>query len=166
MAILKTLLLVAQILSALGVIGLVLLQHGKGADEFHLPRHTVEPAMGIGRFFSLLSGSSSSSDRHVALTLAEAPPALLPPKKRIAPLVAGVFAADPVLSGASANANANAHFWFGSAGVRTVLHHDLSHNFVCQLGGLKRWRPWRRRRYGDRHEILRGAKMTAPAMRR
>ena len=32
MAIFKTLLVVVQVLSALGVIGLVLLQHGKGAD--------------------------------------------------------------------------------------------------------------------------------------
>ena len=55
MAILKTLLLVAQILSALGVIGLVLLQHGKGAD--------VGAAFGSGASGSLFGAAT------LALTL-------------------------------------------------------------------------------------------------
>ncbi|CAH0441473.1 preprotein translocase subunit SecG [Ralstonia pseudosolanacearum] len=53
MAILKTLLLVAQILSALGVIGLVLLQHGKGAD--------VGAAFGSGASGSLFGATGSAN---------------------------------------------------------------------------------------------------------
>jgi preprotein translocase subunit SecG len=53
MAILKTLLVVAQILSALGVIGLVLLQHGKGAD--------VGAAFGSGASGSLFGATGSAN---------------------------------------------------------------------------------------------------------
>ena len=53
MAILKTLLLVAQILSALGVIGLVLLQHGKGAD--------MGAAFGSGASGSLFGATGSAN---------------------------------------------------------------------------------------------------------
>ena len=53
MAILKTLLLVAQILSELGVIGLVLLQHGKGAD--------VGAAFGSGASGSLFGATGSAN---------------------------------------------------------------------------------------------------------
>ncbi|MCT9072598.1 preprotein translocase subunit SecG [Cupriavidus gilardii] len=53
MAILKTLLMVAQVLSALGVIGLVLLQHGKGAD--------VGAAFGSGASGSLFGATGSAN---------------------------------------------------------------------------------------------------------
>src|SRR5207253_6988318 len=53
MAIFKTLLVVAQVLSALGVIGLVLLQHGKGAD--------VGAAFGSGASGSLFGASGSAN---------------------------------------------------------------------------------------------------------
>jgi len=53
MAIFKTLLVVVQILSALGVIGLVLLQHGKGAD--------VGAAFGSGASGSLFGASGSAN---------------------------------------------------------------------------------------------------------
>ncbi|CAJ0708324.1 preprotein translocase subunit SecG [Ralstonia mannitolilytica] len=53
MTILKTLLVVAQILSALGVIGLVLLQHGKGAD--------VGAAFGSGASGSLFGATGSAN---------------------------------------------------------------------------------------------------------
>ncbi|MDR3384667.1 preprotein translocase subunit SecG [Cupriavidus basilensis] len=53
MAIFKTLLVVAQVLSALGVIGLVLLQHGKGAD--------VGAAFGSGASGSLFGATGSAN---------------------------------------------------------------------------------------------------------
>ena len=53
MAIFKTLLVVAQVLSALGVIGLVLLQHGKGAD--------VVAAFGSGASGSLFGATGSAN---------------------------------------------------------------------------------------------------------
>jgi len=53
MAIFKTLLVVVQVLSALGVIGLVLLQHGKGAD--------VGAAFGSGASGSLFGASGSAN---------------------------------------------------------------------------------------------------------
>jgi len=53
MAIFKTLLVIAQVLSALGVIGLVLLQHGKGAD--------VGAAFGSGASGSLFGASGSAN---------------------------------------------------------------------------------------------------------
>lgn len=53
MAILKTLLMIAQVLSALGVIGLVLLQHGKGAD--------VGAAFGSGASGSLFGATGSAN---------------------------------------------------------------------------------------------------------
>ena len=53
MAIFKTLLMVAQVLSALGVIGLVLLQHGKGAD--------VGAAFGSGASGSLFGATGSAN---------------------------------------------------------------------------------------------------------
>ncbi|WP_404992866.1 preprotein translocase subunit SecG [Cupriavidus pauculus] len=53
MAIFKTLLVIVQVLSALGVIGLVLLQHGKGAD--------VGAAFGSGASGSLFGASGSAN---------------------------------------------------------------------------------------------------------
>src|SRR5579864_1958128 len=53
MAIFKTLLVVAQVLSALGIIGLVLLQHGKGAD--------VGAAFGSGASGSLFGATGSAN---------------------------------------------------------------------------------------------------------
>jgi len=53
MAIFKTLLVLFQVLSALGVIGLVLLQHGKGAD--------VGAAFGSGASGSLFGASGSAN---------------------------------------------------------------------------------------------------------
>lgn len=53
MTILKTLLVLAQVLSALGVIGLVLLQHGKGAD--------VGAAFGSGASGSLFGATGSAN---------------------------------------------------------------------------------------------------------
>lgn len=53
MAIFKTLLVVLQVLSALGVIGLVLLQHGKGAD--------VGAAFGSGASGSLFGATGSAN---------------------------------------------------------------------------------------------------------
>src|SRR5207253_9289926 len=53
MAIFKTLLVVAQVLSALCIIGLVLLQHGKGAD--------VGAAFGSGASGSLFGASGSAN---------------------------------------------------------------------------------------------------------
>ncbi|WP_423193072.1 preprotein translocase subunit SecG [Cupriavidus sp. H18C2] len=53
MAIFKTLLVIVQVLSALGVIGLVLLQHGKGAD--------VGAAFGFGASGSLFGASGSAN---------------------------------------------------------------------------------------------------------
>jgi preprotein translocase subunit SecG len=53
MAIFKTLLVLLQVLSALGVIGLVLLQHGKGAD--------VGAAFGSGASGSLFGASGSAN---------------------------------------------------------------------------------------------------------
>ncbi|WP_423196518.1 hypothetical protein DFLDMN_000023 [Cupriavidus sp. H19C3] len=53
MAIFKTLLVLVQVLSALGVIGLVLLQHGKGAD--------VGAAFGSGASGSLFGASGSAN---------------------------------------------------------------------------------------------------------
>lgn len=53
MAILKTLLMIAQVLTALGVIGLVLLQHGKGAD--------VGAAFGSGASGSLFGATGSAN---------------------------------------------------------------------------------------------------------
>ncbi|QBQ98045.1 preprotein translocase subunit SecG [Paraburkholderia pallida] len=50
---LKTLIIVVQILSALGVIGLVLLQHGKGAD--------MGAAFGSGASGSLFGASGSAN---------------------------------------------------------------------------------------------------------
>jgi len=50
---LKTLMIVVQILSALGVIGLVLLQHGKGAD--------MGAAFGSGASGSLFGASGSAN---------------------------------------------------------------------------------------------------------
>lgn len=53
MAIFKTLLVIVQVLSALGVIGLVLLQHGKGAD--------VGAAFGSGASGSLFGATGSAN---------------------------------------------------------------------------------------------------------
>lgn len=53
MAIFKTLLVLVQVLSALGVIGLVLLQHGKGAD--------VGAAFGSGASGSLFGATGSAN---------------------------------------------------------------------------------------------------------
>ncbi|MGH8789663.1 MAG: preprotein translocase subunit SecG [Cupriavidus necator] len=53
MAIFKTLLVVLQVLSALGVIGLVLIQHGKGAD--------VGAAFGSGASGSLFGATGSAN---------------------------------------------------------------------------------------------------------
>ncbi len=53
MTIFKTLLVLAQVLSALGVIGLVLLQHGKGAD--------VGAAFGSGASGSLFGATGSAN---------------------------------------------------------------------------------------------------------
>jgi protein translocase SecG subunit len=53
MAIFKTLLVIVQVLSALGVIALVLLQHGKGAD--------VGAAFGSGASGSLFGASGSAN---------------------------------------------------------------------------------------------------------
>src|SRR6201993_4433141 len=50
---LKTLIIVVQLLSALGVIGLVLLQHGKGAD--------MGAAFGSGASGSLFGATGSSN---------------------------------------------------------------------------------------------------------
>src|SRR6516225_444838 len=50
---LKTLIIVVQLLSALGVIGLVLLQHGKGAD--------MGAAFGSGASGSLFGASGSAN---------------------------------------------------------------------------------------------------------
>ena len=49
----KTLIIVVQLLSALGVIGLVLLQHGKGAD--------MGAAFGSGSAGSLFGASGSAN---------------------------------------------------------------------------------------------------------
>jgi preprotein translocase subunit SecG len=53
MLVLKTLVIVVQLLSALGVIGLVLLQHGKGAD--------MGAAFGSGASGSLFGASGSAN---------------------------------------------------------------------------------------------------------
>ncbi len=53
MAIFKTLLVLVQVLSALGVIGLVLIQHGKGAD--------VGAAFGSGASGSLFGATGSAN---------------------------------------------------------------------------------------------------------
>ncbi len=53
MGLLKTLLIVVQVLSALGIIGLVLLQHGKGAD--------MGAAFGSGSSGSLFGASGSAN---------------------------------------------------------------------------------------------------------
>lgn len=53
MVLLKSLIIVVQILSALGVIGLVLVQHGKGAD--------MGAAFGSGSSGSLFGASGSSN---------------------------------------------------------------------------------------------------------
>lgn len=53
MLVLKTLIIVVQLLSALGVIGLVLLQHGKGAD--------MGAAFGSGASGSLFGASGSAN---------------------------------------------------------------------------------------------------------
>ncbi|QWC89523.1 preprotein translocase subunit SecG [Cupriavidus metallidurans] len=53
MAIFKTLLVIVQVLSALGVIGLVLLQHGKGAD--------VGAVFGSGASGSLFGATGSAN---------------------------------------------------------------------------------------------------------
>lgn len=53
MELLKTLIVIVQILSALGVIGLVLLQHGKGAD--------MGAAFGSGTSGSLFGASGSAN---------------------------------------------------------------------------------------------------------
>ncbi|MGY8525014.1 preprotein translocase subunit SecG [Paracidovorax citrulli] len=53
MEIFKTLLMVVQVLTALGVIGLVLLQHGKGAD--------VGAAFGSGASGSLFGATGSAN---------------------------------------------------------------------------------------------------------
>lgn len=53
MAIFKTLLMIVQVLTALGVIGLVLLQHGKGAD--------VGAAFGSGASGSLFGATGSAN---------------------------------------------------------------------------------------------------------
>jgi preprotein translocase subunit SecG len=53
MLFLKTLIIVVQVLSALGVIGLVLLQHGKGAD--------MGAAFGSGASGSLFGASGSAN---------------------------------------------------------------------------------------------------------
>ena len=53
MGLLKTVLVVIQVLSALGVIGLVLLQHGKGAD--------MGAAFGSGSSGSLFGASGSAN---------------------------------------------------------------------------------------------------------
>ncbi|GAB3625501.1 Protein-export membrane protein SecG [Pandoraea terrae] len=53
MGLLKTLLIVVQVLAALGVIGLVLLQHGKGAD--------MGAAFGSGSSGSLFGASGSAN---------------------------------------------------------------------------------------------------------
>jgi preprotein translocase subunit SecG len=53
MLFLKTLMIVVQVLSALGVIGLVLLQHGKGAD--------MGAAFGSGASGSLFGASGSAN---------------------------------------------------------------------------------------------------------
>jgi len=53
MLVFKTLIIVVQILSALGVIGLVLLQHGKGAD--------MGAAFGSGASGSLFGASGSAN---------------------------------------------------------------------------------------------------------
>ncbi|MNR16747.1 Protein-export membrane protein SecG [compost metagenome] len=53
MAIFKTLLVIVQVLSALGVIALVLLQHGKGAD--------VGAAFGSGASGSVFGASGSAN---------------------------------------------------------------------------------------------------------
>lgn len=53
MVLLKSLIIVIQILSALGVIGLVLVQHGKGAD--------MGAAFGSGSSGSLFGASGSSN---------------------------------------------------------------------------------------------------------
>ncbi|MGF6723838.1 preprotein translocase subunit SecG [Paraburkholderia sp. GAS41] len=53
MLVLKTLIIVVQLLSALGVIGLVLLQHGKGAD--------MGAAFGSGASGSLFGATGSAN---------------------------------------------------------------------------------------------------------
>src|ERR1700744_3751719 len=53
MLVLKTLIIVVQLMSALGVVGLVLMQHGKGAD--------MGAAFGSGASGSLFGASGSSN---------------------------------------------------------------------------------------------------------